>query len=186
MFLLHNDLSSVISTQYRCRFLCMAPIHWLFVPVICFLPCLLTRYRFVSCQQHKRHRFCLLCIYGVLATLNRSLFRFYCIWNCLLTRHWFVSSTCTLRLSCSIILFQWLLLWTSHSFNTFIFHLGTVYLHHFIDCHILYVFGLNSTVCSHIVGVHLSSDQVSYYFMMDADLYNSFLLVCVLKVSTNL
>ena len=23
-------------------------------------------------------------------TLNRSLFRFYCIWDCLLTRHWFV------------------------------------------------------------------------------------------------
>ena len=43
-------------------------------------------------------------------------------------------------------------------------------------CHILYVFGLNSTVRSHIVGVHLSSDQVTYYFMMDADLYNSFLL----------
>ena len=43
-------------------------------------------------------------------------------------------------------------------------------------CHILYVFGLNSTVCSHIVGVHLSSDQVTYDFMMDADLYNSFLL----------
>ena len=42
--------------------------------------------------------------------------------------------------------------------------------------HILYVFGLNSTVCSHIVGVHLSSDQVTYDFMMDADLYNSFLL----------
>ena len=43
-------------------------------------------------------------------------------------------------------------------------------------CHTLYVFGLNSTVCSHIVGVHLSSDQVTYYFMMNADLYNSFLL----------
>ena len=42
-------------------------------------------------------------------------------------------------------------------------------------CHILYVFGLNSTVCSHIVGVHLSSDQVTYGFMMDADLCNSFL-----------
>ena len=44
------------------------------------------------------------------------------------------------------------------------------------DCHILYVFCLNSTVCSHIVGVHLSSDQVTYDSMMDADLYNSFLL----------
>ena len=44
------------------------------------------------------------------------------------------------------------------------------------DCHILYVFCLNSTVCSHIVDVHLSSDQVTYDFMIDADLYNSFLL----------
>ena len=43
-------------------------------------------------------------------------------------------------------------------------------------CHILYVFGLNSTVCSHIVGMHLSSDQVTYDIMIDADLYNSFLL----------
>ena len=43
-------------------------------------------------------------------------------------------------------------------------------------CLILYVFGLNSTVCSHIVGVQLSSDQVTCYFMMDADLYNSILL----------
>ena len=43
-------------------------------------------------------------------------------------------------------------------------------------CHILYVFGLNSTVCCHIVGAHLSSDQVTYDFMMDADLCYSFLL----------
>ena len=43
-------------------------------------------------------------------------------------------------------------------------------------CHILYVLGLISMVCSHIVGVHLSSDQVTYGFMTDADLYNSFLL----------
>ena len=43
-------------------------------------------------------------------------------------------------------------------------------------CHDLYVFDLNSMVCSHIVGMHLSSDQVTYDFMMDADLYNSFLL----------
>ena len=41
---------------------------------------------------------------------------------------------------------------------------------------ILYVFGLNSTVCSHIVGVHLSSDQVTYGFMMEADLYDNLLL----------
>ena len=43
-------------------------------------------------------------------------------------------------------------------------------------CHILYVFGLNSTARSPIVGVNLSSDQVPSCFMMDADLYNSFLL----------
>ena len=39
-----------------------------------------------------------------------------------------------------------------------------------------YAFGLNSIVCSDIVGAHLSSDQVTCYFMMDADLYNNFLL----------
>ena len=44
------------------------------------------------------------------------------------------------------------------------------------DCPILNVFGLNSKVCSHIVGVHLSIDQVTYDFMIDADLYNSFSL----------
>ena len=115
-------------------------------------------------------------------TLNRSLFRFYCICHCLLTRHWFVqcSSILTLGLSCSIILVQWLLLWTSHRFNR-LFSLGycvLTYLLIILDkiCHILYVFDLNSTVCSHIVDVHLSSDQVTYYFVMDADLHNSFLL----------
>ena len=51
------------------------------------------------------------------------------------------------------------------------------------DCHILYVFCLNSTVRSHIVGLHLSSDQVTYDFMMDADLYNSFLLRLRIKSS---
>ena len=43
-------------------------------------------------------------------------------------------------------------------------------------CHILYAFSLNSTVWSHIVGVHLFSGQVTYDVMIDADLYNSFLL----------
>ena len=43
-------------------------------------------------------------------------------------------------------------------------------------CHILYVFSLNSTVCSHVVEVYLSSDQVTYDFMVDANLYNSLLL----------
>ena len=46
-----------------------------------------------------------------------------------------------------------------------------IYIILYKGCHVLYVFGLNSTVGSHIVDVHLSSDQVTYYFMMDADLY---------------
>ena len=41
-------------------------------------------------------------------------------------------------------------------------------------CYILYVLGLNSMVWSHIVGGHLSIDQITYDLMMDADLYNSF------------
>ena len=51
----------------------------------------------------------------------------------------------------------------------------------------LYVFGLNSRVCSHIAGVHLSSDQVTYYLMMDDDLYNSFFTAFVYQTfSSNL
>ena len=32
-----------------------------------------------------------------------------------------------------------------------------------------------------MVGVHLYSDQFTYYFMMDADLYNSILLCLRIK-----
>ena len=49
-----------------------------------------------------------------------------------------------------------------------------IYIILYKGCNILYVFGLNTTVCSHIVDMHLSSDQITYDFMMDADLYNSF------------
>ena len=42
-----------------------------------------------------------------------------------------VISTCPLGLPCSIILVQWLHLWTTHRLNTSIFHLGSDYLHHF-------------------------------------------------------
>ena len=62
------------------------------------------------------------------------------------------------------------------SIRSFFTWLLCVYIIHDKGGHILYVFGLNSTVCSHIVGVHLSCDQVTYGFMMDGDLYNSFLL----------
>ena len=190
MFLLHNDLFSVISIRHRCRFVCMIPILWtghyssyfvycvvyanqimifstsaahvplvlscllnpnalaadfeqVIVPVICFLvicfmPCLLTRHWFVSCPQHMCHQFRLLCIYGVLADFEQVIIPVLLYLLLLLTRHWFVecqqhlcirvilqynSGSCALGLSCSIILVQ--------QFNTFIFHLGTVYLHHF-------------------------------------------------------
>ena len=43
-------------------------------------------------------------------------------------------------------------------------------------CHILYVFGLNSMVRSHIIGMHLSSDQATCDLIIDADLYDRFLL----------
>ena len=56
--------------------------------VICFLPCLLTRYWFVSCQQYICHRLRLLCIYGVLTGFEQV--PVFYIWHCLLTRHWFV------------------------------------------------------------------------------------------------
>ena len=111
-------------------------------------------------------------------TLNRSLFRFYCIWHCLLTRHWFVQ--CQQHLYIGVIL--------QYNFGSVAadFEQVTVSIHLFFTwvlcvyiildkgCHILHVFGLNSTVCSRIVGMHLSSDQVTYDFMMDTNLYNSF------------
>ena len=48
-------------------------------------------------------------------------------------------------------------------------------------CRILHAFGLNSMVCSHVVDV--PSGQVTYDFMMDADLYNSFLLQLSVYIS---
>ena len=76
--------------------------------VICFMPCLLTRHWFVSCQQHTCHQFRLLCIYGVLADFEQVIIRFHCICYCLLTRHWFVQCQqhLCIGVSCSIILVQ--------------------------------------------------------------------------------
>ena len=161
IFLLHNDLSSVVNIHHRCRFVCMTPIHWLFTLNRSFLRL------FVSCLVCWPHtdffHVSSTCVTGFVSfafvvfwlTLNRSLFWFYCIWHCLLTRHWFVQ--CQQHLYIGVVLQynfgSMAALWTSHRFNTFIFHFGTVYLvllHK--GCHILYVFGLNSTMCSHIVG----------------------------------
>ena len=63
-----------------------------------------------------------------------------------------------------------------------LFFTWLLYIYIILDkgCNVLYIFGFNSAVCSHIVGGHMSSDQVTYGFMMDADLCNGFLLrLCV-------
>ena len=39
--------------------------------VICFLPCLLTKYLFISCKQHMCHGFPILCIHVVLADVEQ-------------------------------------------------------------------------------------------------------------------
>ena len=86
---------------------------------------------------------------------------------------------CTYALTLSLFMFlSYRVLWQQITVSIRLFFTWVLCIYIILDkgCHILYVFGLNSTVCSHIVGVHLSSDQVTYYFMMDADLYNSFLL----------
>ena len=70
------------------------PVHWLladfeqvFILVICFLPCLLTRYWFISCQCH---RFCLLCINGMLADFEQLIVWVSLFPALLLIGHWFV------------------------------------------------------------------------------------------------
>ena len=101
--------------------------------VICFLPCLLSKYWFVSCQQRMCQQFRLLCIYGVLVDFEQV------IVPVLLYVALFVNKTLICSMSAALVhwgyLAIWLWfngcwLWTSHSFNTFIFPLVTVYLHH--------------------------------------------------------
>ena len=141
MFLLHNDLPSVISMHRRWRFVCMIPMNWLLTlnrslfQLFCLVCCLLTRQGFVPRQLHMCPWCYIDCLIPVrwLLTLNRSLFRFFlsgtvCWLDIDLLN---ISSTCTLGLSCSITLVQWLLTLNNSSFYTLIFHLGTVYLHHF-------------------------------------------------------
>ena len=152
--------------------------------VICFLPCLLTRYWFVSCQQHVSSvlsPFLLRCVVYLWTGCCSSFIAAGTV--CYLDIDLFtVSSTCTSGLSCSIILVQWLLVWqVTVSIRLFFTWVPCIYIILDKVCNILYVFSLNSTVCSLILGVHLSSDQVTYDCMMDADLYNSFSLRLPIK-----
>ena len=113
--------------------------------VICFLPCLLTRYWFVSCC----HGFHLLCIYGVLADFEQVIIQVLLYLHCLLTRHWFVQ--CQQRLYIAVIL-----QYNSGSMSADseqvavsirLFFTCSLCIYIILDkvCHILYVFGLNST-----------------------------------------
>ena len=90
---------------------------------------------------------------------------------------WYHSSYVRTHLSLFMFL-SYGVLWQQVTFSIRLFFTWLLYIYIILDkgCHVLYVFGLNKMVCSHIVGVHLCSDQVTYYFMMGADLYNSFLL----------
>ena len=82
---------------------------------------------------------------------------------------------CTYALTLSLFMFlSYRVLWQQITVSIRLFFTWVLCIYIILDkgCHILYVFGLNSTVCSHIVGVHLSNDQVTNYIMMGADLYN--------------
>ena len=82
---------------------------------------------------------------------------------------------CTYALTLSLFMFlSYGVLWQQVAVSVRLLFTWILCIYIILDkgCHILYVFGLNSTVCSHIVGVHLSNDQVTNYIMMGADLYN--------------
>ena len=53
-------------------------------------------------------------------------------------------------------------------------------------CYILYVFGLNSTVCSHIVGIHFLATRSLITLRWTLTCIIVFYCVCISKVSSNL
>ena len=162
---------------------CLIPGHWLLtcylkqviVLVICFLPCLLTRYWFIYVSNTCVISFVSFAFTVCGITLNRSLVRFHCIWHHLLTRYWCVQ--------CQQHLYNRVILQYNSGKMAAEFEQVTVLIRLFFTwilciyiilgegCHILYVFRLNSLVCSHIVGEHLSSDQCFF----TASAYQKFL-----------
>ena len=91
-------------------------------------------------------------------TLNMSLFRFYCIWHCLLTRHWFAQ--CPQHLYIGIILQYYIILDKG--------------------CHIFFAFCLNSMVCICLV----TRSLITLWWMLTCIIV--FYCVCISKVSSNL
>ena len=119
------------------------------------------------------HQFRLLCIYGVLANFKQVIVPFSIVSSTDLFNQQYLYIGVILQYNSGSMAANFEQV--TVSIRLFFTWVMCIYI---LDkrCHISYVFGLNSIVYSHIVGVHLSSDQVTYVFMMDADLYNSFLL----------
>ena len=157
--------------------------------VICSLLYLLTRYWFVSCQQHMCQRFYLLCIYAVLADFELVMV------PVLLYLALFVNLTLICSMSAAFV--HWGYPAIQFSFNECYSEQVTVSIsvlftwdlciYIILDegYNILFVFGLNSNVCSHIACVRLSSEQVTYYLFFTCHLI-VFYCICVLEFSSNL
>ena len=65
---------------------------------------------------------------------------------------------CTYALTLSLFMFlSYGVLWQQVAISIRLFFTWVLCIYIILDkgCHILYVFGLNSTVCSHVAGVHL-------------------------------
>ena len=110
---------------------------------------------------------------GTVCWLNVNLFNAALLhWGYLLVQFWFDGC--------------WL--WITHYVHTFFFT-WVLCFYIILDkvCHILHVFGLNSMVCSHIIAVHLSSDQVTYDLgWMMTCIIVTFNCACASVVSSNL
>ena len=147
-----------------CYLVYLIPAHWL-VTLSRSLFWLFVSWLFVSCLACQPHTDLFHVVTGFVSfaftvfwlTLNRSLLQFYYIWHCLLTRHWFVQ--CQQHLYIGIILqyssgsvaadFEQLAVSLCYFFTW----LRCIYIILDKGYHILYVFGLNSMVCSQIVGM---------------------------------
>ena len=144
---------------YWCYLVFLIPVHWLlplnrsiFRLLVSCLACEPDTDLFhVSSTCVTGFVFFALTVYWM--TLNRSLFWFYYIWHFLLTRHWFFQ--CQQHLYIRVILQYNSGLMAADieqvtvSIRWFFTWLLCIYIILDKGCHILYIFGLNSTACSH-------------------------------------
>ena len=134
--------------------------------------------------------FCLLCIYGVLADFEQVIVPVLLFLALLLIRHSFVQ--CEQHLYIGVILQynsgSMAAVFEQVTLSILLFFTWVLCIYIILDkgCHILYIFGLNNMVWSHIVGVRLSSDQVTYDLIWRLTCIIVFHCVCISKVSSNL